>query len=285
MPFTTPIFAAALALTAATCWGAGDFTGGLATRRTDAFLTVLGGYSVGLVLLVIVALARAEPIPPLADLGWGAAAGLFGMVGVGFLYRGLAAGRMGIVAPVSAVVATILPVIFNGLTQGLPRPVQLAGFGVALAAIWLIARPGRLGGRPEGLGDAVVAGLGFGGFFIGLGQVGQGAVFWPLAAGRLASCAVMSVFALVTRRPVPINQAPLGLLSLAGTLDVAGNLFFLLAVQGGRLDITAVLGSLYPAVTAILAWLIIKEHMTRVQVIGVGAAVVAIALITLGQQA
>jgi drug/metabolite transporter (DMT)-like permease len=156
----------------------------------------------------------------------------------------------------------------------------LAGFGVALAAIWLISRPERLGSRPEGLGMAVMAGLGFAGFFILLDQVGPSAVFWPLASGRLASCGVMILFALVTRRPVPLRQSPLGLLTLAGLLDVAGNLFFLLAIQNGRLDITAVLGSLYPAVTAVLAWLVIKERMTQVQLVGVGAAMAAIVLIT-----
>jgi drug/metabolite transporter (DMT)-like permease len=132
-----------------------------------------------------------------------------------------------------------------------------------------------------GLGMAVVAGLGFGGFFIALGQVGESAVFWPLVAGRLAACAAMVAFALATHRAVLLRQSPLGLLTLAGVLDVAGNLFFLLAIHNGRLDVTAVLGSLYPAVTAILARLIIKEHMTRLQMIGVSAAVLAIVLITL----
>jgi uncharacterized membrane protein len=236
---------------------------------------------VGLVALVIVALATAEPIPPLADLAWGALAGLSGMVGLGFLFRGFAAGRMGIVAPVSAVLTASLPVIFNALTEGLPAPLQLGGFAVALAAIWLISRPEPLAGRPKGLGMAIMAGLGFAGFFIMLDQVGQGAVFWPLAAGRLASCAVMVAYAIATRRPAPLRQSPLRLQALAGMLDVAGNLFFLLAIQSGRLDITAVLGSLYPAVTAILAWLTIKERMTQVQVIAVGAALLAIVLITI----
>jgi uncharacterized membrane protein len=278
---STPFLAAALALTAASCWGAGDFTGGLATRRSDAFRTVLIAYSVGMVVLIIVALARAEAIPSIADLGWGALAGLSGMVGVGFLFRGFATGRMGIVAPVSAVLTSAIPVIFNGLTEGLPDSLQLAGFGVALVGVWLLSRPEPLGGRPAGLGMAVMAGLGFAGFFITLSQVGENAVFWPLVAGRVVPLAVMGAFALVTRRPLLLNQSPLRLLALSGTLDVAGNLFFLLAVQNGRLDITAVLGSLYPAVTAVLARLTIKEHLTRLQMLGLVAAVLAIVLITL----
>lgn len=272
---------AALALTAALCWGAGDFSGGLASRRSNPFRTILLSYSVGMVMMVLVALARAEKFTSLADLGWGALAGLSGMVGIGFLFRGFTAGRMGIVAPVSAVLSAALPVVFVSLTHGLPGEVQLIGFGLAMGGIWLLARPERLVGRPKGLGNAVLAGLGFGGFFIALGQVSASAVFWPLAAGRAACVAVMVIIALVTRQRVILPQSPLGLYLLVGVLDVSGNLFFLLAAQNGRLDITAVLGSLYPAVTAMIAWWLIKERMSRLQVFGVAAAVLAIALITL----
>jgi drug/metabolite transporter (DMT)-like permease len=275
-----PFLAAILALSAATAWGSGDFTGGLAARRVGPFHTVLISYTVGLLALVVVALSRLEQLPPLIDLMWGALAGLFGMVGLGFLLRGFAAGRMGIVAPVSAVLATAVPVIFAALTEGLPRELQLLGFGLALVSIWLLSRPENLGSRPAGLGMALLAGLGFGAFFTALGQVGDSAVFWPLVAGRLASCALLVAFALSTRRPVIPAHSSLGLLALAGVLDVSGNLFFLLAVQSGRLDIAAVLGSLYPAVTAILALLVAGENMARLQVIGVAVAVLAIVLIT-----
>ncbi len=272
---------AALALTAAICWGTGDFSGGLAARRSDAFRAVFFAYCVGLVAMLIVALARGEKLTTPADLGWGALAGLSGMVGVGSLWRGFTVGRMGIVAPLSAVLSAALPVIFEGFSKGLPHALQLVGFVAALAGIWLLSRPEHLSGRPKGLGLAVLAGLGFGGFFIGLDQVGQTALFWPLAAARAACVAVMVVFALATRRRVSLRHSPLGLFVLAGVLDVAGNLFFLLAVQSGRLDVTAVLGSLYPAVTALAAWWVIKERMTRLQVFGVCMAVLAIILITL----
>jgi len=276
----SPFVATVFALSAATAWGSGDFTGGLAARRVGPFHTVLISYGVGLLALVIVALARLEKLPPPADLMWGALAGLSGMVGLGFLFRGFATGRMGIVAPVSAVLATAIPVIFTALTTGLPRELQLLGFGLAVVSIWLLSRPEPLGGRPAGLGMALLAGLGFGGFFTMLSQIGENAVFWPLVAGRLAACALMATFALSTRRPVIPPLLPLGLLVLAGILDVGGNLLFLLAIQSGRLDVTAVLGSLYPAVTAILARLVTREHMARLQVIGVAVAVLAIVMIT-----
>jgi uncharacterized membrane protein len=206
---------------------------------------------------------------------------LCGATGLGFLFLGFASGRMGIVAPLSAVLATALPVALNALTAGLPRNVQFAGFGVALCGIWLLARPEPSSNRRAEIGLAIAAGLGFGLFFITLGQVSAEAALWPLVAGRVASCAVMGAVALAARRPLRLREAPVGLLAVAGVLDAAGNLFFLLALQHGRLDVTAVLGSLYPAVTAILARLTIKERLTRLQMLGVGAALLAIVLITL----
>jgi drug/metabolite transporter (DMT)-like permease len=202
------------------------------------------------------------------------------MVGLGFLMRGFVTGRMGIVAPVSAVLAAAIPVVFTAIAEGLPQQLQLLGFGLALISIWLLSRPERFGGRPAGLGMALLAGLGFSGFFIAIGQVSEAAIFWPLVAGRVAACTAMVVLALSTRRPIIPSPLPLRLLVLAGILDVSGNLFFLLAMQLGRMDVTAVLGSLYPAVTAILAWLITKEHMARLQMIGVVIAVLAIVMIT-----
>jgi drug/metabolite transporter (DMT)-like permease len=203
------------------------------------------------------------------------------MVGLGFLLRGFVTGRMGIVAPVSAVLATAIPVLFSVFTEGLPPQLKLFGFGLAILSIWLLSHRERFGGRPAGLGMALLAGLGFGGFFVALGQISESTVFWPLVAGRLAACILMTALALFTRRPVIPAVLPLGLLALAGMLDVAGNLFFLLALQLGRMDVTAVLGSLYPAVTAILARLITKEHMARLQVVGVALAVLAIVIITI----
>jgi len=233
----SPLLAALFALSAAAAWGSGDLTGGLAARRIGAFRTVLVSYSVGLLVLAIVALALGEMLPSPADLLWGAAAGLAGVVGLGFLLRGFSEGRMGIVAPVSAVLATSIPVIVAALTEGMPGALQWVGFGVALAGLWLLSRPQSLGGRPGGLGVALLAGVGFGAFFVALDQVRTSAVFWPLAAGRLAALGVMVPLALARRRPVLPQGAPLGLLALAGVLDAGGNLFFLLATQTGRLDV------------------------------------------------
>ncbi|NLG70900.1 MAG: EamA family transporter [Chloroflexi bacterium] len=277
----SPLLAALLALAAAAAWGSGDFTSGMAARRVGPFHTVFIAYLPGLVVLAAAALARSEAFSSTADLLWGALAGLAGMAGLGFLMRGFSTGRMGVVAPVSAVLATAIPVIFSAFFEGLPGGLQLGGFALALASIWLLSRPEPLGGRPKGLGMALLAGLGFGLFFILLGQISEDAVFWPLVSGRISACVLMTVYALSRRTALVPQNAPLGLLVLAGVLDAGGNLFFLLAVQMGRLDVTAVLASLYPAVTAVLAGLVARESLQRLQVIGVGAAVLAIVLITI----
>jgi drug/metabolite transporter (DMT)-like permease len=277
----SPFLAALFALSAAVAWGSGDFTSGFVARRIGSFHTVLISYTVGFLALVIVALTQLEKLPPISDLVWGGLAGLSGMVGLGFLLRGFATGRMGIIAPVSAVLAAAIPVIFDALTKGLPHELQMLGFVIALISIWLLSRPEHLSGRPAGLGMALLAGLGFGGFFTMLGQVGGSAVFWPLAAGRLASCTLMVAFAIFKHIPVKPPSFSLKLLTLGGLLDIGGNLFFLLAIQSGRLDVAAVLGSLYPAVTASLAWLISKEHIGRLQITGLAAAILAIMLITI----
>ncbi len=276
----TTFLAALFALSAAVTWGSGDFTNGLVARRIGPFRTVLLSYAVGLVALVIVALARGETLPPSTDLMWGGLAGLSGMAGLAFLFRGFAGGRMGIVAPVSAVLTAAVPVAFSALTEGLPRTVQLLGFGLGLMSIWLLARPDSLGGRPAGLGMALLAGLGFGGFFTLIDQVGPNAVFWPLIAGRVSACTVMLVFALFARRSVVPPRSSVGLLIAGGILDVSGNLFFLLAVQSGRLDVASILASFYPAVTALWARLIVREHLARLQIVGVVGALIAIVLIT-----
>jgi hypothetical protein len=151
---------ALFALLAATAWGSGDFVGGLAARRIGTFHTILIGYTIELLTSVFVALVRAETLPPSADLTWGIWAGIFV-----------------IVAPVSAVLAAAIPVIFTALTEGLPRELQLLGFGLALISIWMLSRPETLGGRPTGLGMALLAGLGFGGYFTALDQIGEGAFF------------------------------------------------------------------------------------------------------------
>ncbi len=270
----------AFALAASITWGAGDFSGGLATRRAQVLSVVIGAYTVGFMMLVTLALIWSEPFPTTLNLIWGGVAGLAGAVGLVAFYQALAVGRMGIVAPIAAVLSAALPVLFGAFIEGLPGPIQLIGFVLAFIAVGLISGLGVVKGRPKGLGLALLAGLGFGSFFILISRVSHGDVFWPLAAARLSSLLFLLAVVLIRRQKVLPEKSVWPVVFLAGALDVAGNVFFLLATHAGRLDVAAILSSLYPAVTVLLATIILKERVTRLQAIGIVIALVAIPLIS-----
>ncbi|MEP0762134.1 MAG: EamA family transporter [Chloroflexota bacterium] len=266
-------------LAAALSWGTSDFTGGVAARRIPVFAVMVGSYVIGLALLVALALAWGESAPAPADLAWAAAAGVVGGAGLTAHYRGLAVGRMGVVAPVAAVIGTAIPVLFGAVAEGLPSGAQMAGFVLALIGVWLVSRRADSGGGPSGLGLAVLAGLGFGSFFVLIDRVSQDAVFWPLVAARGASLIALLAVALANGRAWRPPRRTLGIVALAGILDVGGNTFFLLAAQAGRLDVASVLSSLYPAITVLLARGLLGEHIARWQGAGIVAAVIAVPLI------
>ena len=268
-------------LCASLFWGSGDFSGGLASRRTGASSVVIVAYAVGFVLLVILALIWREPFPSALDLAWGGLAGLAGAIGLISFYSALSIGRMGIAAPVSAVLTATIPVLFSAFTEGLPSLIQLGGFVLALLAIALISRPERSKGRPEGIGLALLAGCGFGCFFILISRVNHSATFWPLAMARFTSVLFLLVFVRIRRQPVLPSKAVVPLVLIAGIMDAIGNAFFVLAAHSGRLDIAAVLSSLYPAATVLLAALVLRERVNRIQAIGILLALLAVPLISL----
>jgi drug/metabolite transporter (DMT)-like permease len=269
----------ALGLASAASWGAGDFSGGLATKRTGVYGVVIASQAVGGTMLMGLALLFGESVPPLADLLWGGLGGLAGAVGLLALYRALAAGRMGVAAPVSAVVAAAIPVVVGALVEGWPGALQLIGFGLALVAVWLISRSDEAALRVYDLGLPLVAGVGFGIFFIAIDHAGRSSVLWPVVAARTLSMTLLAATARLMRQPPLPDFAHWKLIALSGVLDAGGNAFYALAAHVGRLDVAAVLGSLYPASTVWLAWLILKERLTRAQWAGVGVALAAIVLI------
>ena len=273
--FATVIFGLAASL----CWGSGDFTGGLASRRANASSVVLSTYSVGFVLMVALALLWRESFPAPVDLLWGGLAGVAGVSGLLCFYSALSRGKMGITAPVSAVLTATLPVLFSAFTSALPTLLQVGGFVLALLAIVLISRPERTTGPSRGIGLAILAGCGFGCFFILISRVHPGAVFWPLAAARLTSVLVLLVVLLLRRQPLLPGRIVAPLVVIAGNLDAIGNAFFVLAAHSGRLDVAAILSSLYPAATVLLAALVLRERVTRVQALGILLALLAIPLI------
>ncbi len=272
-----------LAISAAASWGSGDFCGGYAARRLNQYQVLLLTSLSSLSLLLVLALIWGEGLPPQSSLIFASVAGISGALGLAALYRGLSIGDSAIVAPVAGVIGTIIPVIAGMLVQGFPGYVSLAGFTLALLGIWLVTRQVDDGGDQisVSLGLAVLAGIGFGGFLTLIAQVDGNQVFSPLVIAKLASVLLASILIWRTGQPVPtIIGSKIGLIS--GLLDAGGNLGYLFATHFTRLDIAAVLSSLYPAGTVLLSTFILKEVITWKQWLGVGTCIAAIVLITIG---
>ena len=264
-------------LGAAASWGAGDYAGGVATRRASVWRVVLVSQAVGVVLTVGLVLALREPMPGMRGLALGAAAGASGAVGIVGLYSALAAGRMGVAAPITAVVGAILPVAVGVLVEGPPGARALVGVALALPGIVLLSRP-HGEASPRAVVLALVSGVGFGGFFVLVDAASAAGIGWPLLAARAATLAAVAVV-VAARREKGGAATPWGLAALAGLGDTAGNAFFALAATLGRLDEAAVLASIYPAFTVVLARVLLKERLTRGQLAGMALALAAVVLI------
>lgn len=269
-------------LGSALAWGAGDFAGGFASRRGNALTVVFFSQVIGGLLLFGLAVVCSPAVPPVRHLVFGGLAGLFGVLGLTALYKGLADGRMGLVAPLSAVVAAVVPILAALLMEGFPGWMRTLGFGIAVAAVWFLSSPGgHLKIKPGELRLAVAAGLGFGLFFIFMDRASDQAILWPLVAARGAAIVMMLGFLAATRQLAAPPHGQFTYMALAGILDAVGNAAFGMAAHLGRLDIAAILASLYPASTVLLAWLVFRERLGRQQWLGVvvaGAALVLIAL-------
>ncbi|HXH80778.1 DMT family transporter [Nocardioides sp.] len=271
-----------LALLAALGYGLSDFVGGLAARRTSAWPVAVMCSVGAIVTTVLVALAF-DGQATRADLAWGAFAGIGSGLGGGFLYRGLAAGRMGVVAPVSAVGAAIVPVVVGVATGERPELLVWLGIAAAIPGIWLVSREPGEGNVAAGLIDGVLAGLGFGLLFAAIGQVPDGAGFWPLALAQVTALLAVVATATALRatwRPTARSEVTGGL--LAGALASAAALCFLLATQSGLLTVAAVLASLYPAFTILLASTVLREHIHRGQAVGLAFCGLCVALVAAG---
>ncbi len=269
------------AITSALVWGSGDFTGGFASRRSHSLQVLVLSALSGIGVLVLGAILWQEGLPSLRSALWAVSAGVVGTVGVAALYRGLGQENAASIAPVSAVIGAGLPVGYGMLTEGAPELLRLVGFGLALVGIWLVSQAGNAGIHlnRQGLGLAVVAGLGFGGFFILIAQVEHGLVFTPLIISRTFTFLTSLLLLHLSGLKLPsVRGNPLAL--LAGVLDAGGNIFFLAARQLTRLDVAVVLSSLYPAVTVLLAFLLQKQKISISQWLGVGVCVAAIVMIT-----
>jgi drug/metabolite transporter (DMT)-like permease len=271
--------AAAFGLAAAASWGGGGFSGGISARQASVFTVAPFSRVTGIAAQISLALALGEGAPSQASLLWAAAAGVAGSVGLIALYQSLAVGKMGINSPLTGVLAAAFPVLVAALTLGVPPAVRLSGFALAVAGIWCLSRPAGAMQRPRGLGLAALSGLGFGGFYVLISQVRGPSVFWPLAVATATALLIMVGLSAVRRQPLRPPRRVIGVALLAGILDAGGNACFVLAAHAGRVDVAAVLGSLYPAFTVLLARVVLDERLSRTQTVGLVAAIAALPLI------
>lgn len=279
------MLAVVLGLISAGAWGAADFSGGLASRRTGAYQAVLYGEAVGLPIIFAAALLMREPLPTLPVWLLAMLAGALGSSGLLLLYYAMTMGLMSIVTSVSALLAALIPVIVGSFVEQPAGPPAMLGFGFALAAVWMISQ--SKDGIPDLLAHLkdlrlpLLSGVGFGVYFVLMHAATRHATYWPMVASRTGGVLILVLYMLLTRTSWKANRTAYALILLNGLLDIGGNVFFVLAGQAGRLDISAVLSSLYPGATVLLAWVFLRERLTRTQWLGIAAALIAIVLFTL----
>lgn len=219
--------------------------------------------------------------PSRHGIAWAMAAGFLGGSALALFYKALSVGKMGLTAPVSALLGAAVPTLVGIVRDGIPGKLTVVGFVLAGIGIWLIARVENGGGRPEGLGLAVLAGVGFAGFFLCMREAGDISILWAAGFSRLASLIATGIFVLATSQFQPVLRAGIGLGILAGALDSTGSAMFVRASQTGRLDAAVVISSLYPAVTVLLARFLLDEHVSRWRMVGLLAALLAVPLIAM----
>jgi drug/metabolite transporter (DMT)-like permease len=298
-----------LGLSAAIIWGAADFCGGMGARYLRVYWLLAISHGFSLIALVLLADLLHQPLPGARILTYGLISGLAGGTALLVFYYTLSLGSMGTTAAVTGLLTAALPVLFSFATIGAPSRRQLVGFVLAAGAIWLISSPSSSSGQiVEGqrrkLVLAVISGIGFGIFLIALREANSGGLLWPLAASRVGSLALAIAGGLILSRGRFVVEAEpreilplqpegsihsmirrrwmigIGLALMASAFDTNGNFLFVAATRIGRLDVAAVLSSLYPASTILLAVWLLKERTNRRQALGMTAALVAVALIS-----
>ena len=275
-----------LALGSALAYGLSDFVGGMLARRISAWTVAVVAQCASTVCVTVLALSTGGA-PTTRDLAWGLLAGVGNGTGGVFLYRGLANGRMAVVAPLSAVGAALLPVVV-GVASG-ERPSGLTWLGVACAfpAIWLVSRAPEVQGtepnrRSSGVVDGLLAGLGFGVLFAALGQVPESAGLKPLALTQATSVIAIIALAMLLRQGWVPRDRYAWRAAYIGGLGALATTLFLLATQAGLLTVASVLSSLYPAVTVLLAVTLLRERIHPPQAAGLALALTAVVLVAAG---
>jgi len=277
---------AAYSVTAFLLWGAADFAGGYGSRRANAFVLTAFSHVCALALMLAIALAQHDDFPSRASVLWALLAGAVGGFSLAIFYRALATGQMGLTAPIGALIGAAVPALADIAMEGAPRRWTIAGFILAIIAIWLITRPedaagNDASGHPKGVAMAALAGVGFAAFYLCIHQA-HGSAPWLAVVSRVGSFTATVVAVAATRAPLALDRPRAALGMLAGFLDITASALFIFASQRGRLDEAVVITSLYPAVTVLLARLVLKEHFSRWRFVGLLAALASVPLIAAG---
>lgn len=266
----------------AVLFGSSDFLGGFASRRDSAFVVTATAHLLGVLLLVVAALVFPYERVLGSDIAFGLFAGVSGGLGVVSLYAGLAAGRMSVVAPLTAALSGSLPAVYDLLTGDGIGWLAGVGLSLAVAAIVMVSLSSHAddehGIPPRAIALAVLAGCGFAGSFIAFSFTEPASGMWPLAAARIASATMLATIAFARSRRVLVEREVTAVTLGAGALDAAANLTMISAIRSGPLAVASVLGSLYPVVTVVLALAILRERVTPLQRVGVAVALLAVVL-------
>jgi len=273
---------AGLSLLSAATWGGSDFAGGWGARRSSTLLVTASGQIVSLVALLCICLTLRLAVPRTSYLVYAAIGGFEGAIALAIFYRALAIGAMGLTAALTGLLTALIPVVFDLFSTGWPGALTSFGLLVGLAAIWLISQSQSNGGSAtpaRALLLGACAGTGFGAQLILFKLAAAGGVLWALTSGRVAG----SVAILLTVAVFPPQRPWRGFWLagiISGSLDTIGNLFYMQASQMGRLGVAAVICSMYPAGTILLAGIILRERPTTRQLAGMGLALAAVALLS-----
>ena len=276
----------AYSVTAVFLWGASDFAGGCGSRRADAFVVTAFSHICAFALMLTVAFVHHGAFPDRASIVWTLLAGAVGGFSLAIFYRALASGQMGLSAPIGALLGAAIPTLVDIALEGAPSRWSIGGFALAIVAIWLITRPEASGendeaGHPKGVAMAALAGVGFAGFYLCIHQA-SGSPVWIATISRVGSIVATAIAVIAVRAPLKLDRPAATYGAVAGIFDIIASALFIHASQRGRLDEAVVITSLYPAVTVLLARLVLKEHFSRWKFVGLLAALAAVPLIAGG---
>jgi len=262
-------------------WGSSDFCGGFVTRRHNVYSVLLSAQLISLIPLGVFFFSLEFVMPNMTDLWFGSIAGLLSTVGLLFLYVGLAKGRMAIVSPITAMTMNIIPIFISILVDGVATSTQIVGFMIGFIAVWLLFHNGsRFIVTTVELRFAILSGIVMSGSCIAIDQGSGESVLWIIIAARLASIPILSLYIIHQHQWQRPTAKLLPLIILISLFDVAGNYFFTTTMLMGRLDVTTVASSLYPAITILLAWLFLKEQLKLQQWIGIVGVFTTIIMVT-----